>query len=61
VKDRDDDPDASDDRAVLLLNEAGKAAITRLIRNEQFSYWKRWAEILIPVLSLIVAIIALMK
>jgi len=61
LKDRNDDPGTSGDRAVLLLNEAGKAAITKQIRNEQFAYWKHWAEILIPILSLIVAIIALSK
>jgi hypothetical protein len=43
------------------LNEIGKAVITKQIRTERLAYWKGWAEILIPVLSLIVAIIALLK
>ena len=54
VKERNDEP-------VYWLNEVGKAVIIRQIRNEQFAHWRRWAEILIPILSLIVAIIALMK
>lgn len=54
VKERNDEP-------VYWLNEIGKAAITKQIRNEQLAYWKHWSEILIPILSLIVAIIALLK
>lgn len=43
------------------LNNLGKAVITKQIREARFAYWKAWADILIPILALVVAIIALLK
>lgn len=43
------------------LNEIGKAVVTKQIRDERFAYWRGWAQILIPIMSLAVAIIALLK
>jgi hypothetical protein len=43
------------------LNPIGKAVVTKQIRDERFAFWKGWAEILIPILSLTVAIVALLK
>lgn len=44
-----------------LLNNLGRAVITKQIRDARFAYWKGWVELLIPVLSLLLAIIALLK
>jgi hypothetical protein len=43
------------------LNETGRTMITKQVRDARFAYWKGWAEILVPILALIVAIIALLK
>jgi hypothetical protein len=43
------------------LNNLGVAVITKQIRDVRFAYWKGWAEILIPILSLVLAILALLK
>ncbi len=43
------------------LNDIGKAVVTKQIRDERFAYWRGWAGILIPILSLMIAIIALLK
>lgn len=43
------------------LNQKGTAIINHQIRIARFAYWKSWAEILIPILSLIIAILALLK
>lgn len=42
------------------LNQTGTAILTQRIRKARLAYWKGWAEILITVLSLIVAILALL-
>jgi hypothetical protein len=43
------------------LNQAAKAVLIHKIRSARFAYWKAWSEILIPILSLIVAILALIR
>ena len=43
------------------LNEKGRTIVTKQIRDARFEYWRGWAQILIPILSLIVAILALLK
>jgi len=35
--------------------------VERRIKDARFAYWKRWADILVPILALVVAIIALLK
>lgn len=47
--------------AGMLLTEDGIAEVERRVREARFVYWKGWAEVLIPILSLLVAIIALLK
>ena len=41
------------------LNETGRSVLKKQIRDARFAYWKGWAEIVIPILALLVAIIAL--
>ena len=43
------------------LNETGRSILKKQIRDARFAYWKGWAEIIIPILALLVAIIALVK
>ena len=43
------------------LNQAGTAVLTHQIRMAKFAYWKVGSEILIPILSLTVAILALLR
>jgi hypothetical protein len=43
------------------LNETGRMKLRKQIRDARFAYWKGWAEIIIPILALLVAIIALVK
>lgn len=43
-----------------FLTEKGYAKVNRQVSNARFVYWERWAGILIPILSLLVAIIALL-
>jgi len=43
------------------LNETGRTMILRQIRETRFSYWKGWADLLIPILALLVAALALFK
>jgi hypothetical protein len=31
------------------------------VKDAKLDYWQRWAQILVPILSLLVAIIALLK
>lgn len=38
-----------------------RATLRRMISKARFDWWKKWAELLIPVLSLLVALIALLK
>ena len=46
---------------VTYLSEKGFTMITKQLREARFAYWKGWAELLIPILALIVAILALLK
>lgn len=43
------------------LSPIGQTMVSKQIRDARFAYWKGWAEILIPILSLLVAIIAILK
>jgi hypothetical protein len=38
-----------------------KAQLIKMISEARFNYWKRWTELLVPILSLLIAIIALLK
>jgi hypothetical protein len=62
---RDSEVNESDERGFTVetswLNDIGRTMIGKQIRDARFAYWKGWAEILIPILSLIVAILALSK
>lgn len=57
------DPDNLESEEVMdrWLNETGRTMIERQVKEARFAYWKRWADILVPILALIVAIIALLK
>jgi len=58
------DPDNVDaDEGVIdrWLNETDRTMVSKLIRAERFAYWKSWADMLVPILALIVAILALFK
>lgn len=43
------------------LNETGRSMLSRQIREARFIYWKGWADLLIPILALVVAALALFK
>jgi hypothetical protein len=43
------------------LTDTAIAKINREVSDLRFAYWKRWVELLIPILSLITTIIALLK
>ncbi|HKB66318.1 MAG TPA: hypothetical protein VKC61_10715 [Pyrinomonadaceae bacterium] len=43
------------------LNDSAVAILAHRIKVARFAYWKGWAEILITVLSLLVAILALLR
>jgi hypothetical protein len=61
------DPDNLDDVAQpepivgRWLNETGRTMISKQVRDARFAYWKGWAELLVPILALIVAALALFK
>jgi hypothetical protein len=42
------------------LNDSAVAMIQHRIRNARLEYWKGWAQMLIPILSLLIAILALL-
>jgi hypothetical protein len=42
------------------LNQTATAILTHRIRKARMAYWKGWAEVLVTILSLLVAILALM-
>jgi hypothetical protein len=44
-----------------VLTEKGQVGIKKLIREERYKTVKRWVELLIPILSLIIAILALTR
>jgi hypothetical protein len=48
-------------KALDNLSFEESAALRRKIADARFAYWKKWAELLIPILSLLIAIIALLK
>jgi hypothetical protein len=43
------------------LNDVGLSMISKQVKDAKLDYWQRWAQILVPILSLLVAIIALLK
>jgi len=43
------------------LTSQSRARLTREISEARFLYWERWARLLVPILSLMVAIVALLK
>jgi len=44
----------------LSLRQPANAKVNGQINNAIFAYWEKWARLLIPILSLLVAIIALL-
>jgi|GEM_PF-4233006 hypothetical protein len=46
---------------VEYLNDKGRTMIGKQVRDAKFAYWKGWADVLIPILALIVAGLALFK
>jgi hypothetical protein len=59
---KDTDPHTMPKRRTMIwLNDTGRSVVSKQIRDARFAYWKGWAEILVPVLALLVAIIALLK
>lgn len=54
-------PDMLDSVSSRWLNVTGRAIIRKRIGDAKFERFKRVAEILIPILSLVVAILALLK
>ena len=58
------DPDDFDGRDTVIdrwLNEEGRTMITRQIREARFTSWKRWIDLLVPILALLVAFVAVFK
>jgi hypothetical protein len=57
------DPNRADEETVIdrWLNETGRTMISKQIRDERFAYWKKWADMLVPILALVVAALALFK
>lgn len=43
------------------LTSQARARLTREISEARFVYWERWAKLLVPILSLLVAIAALLR
>lgn len=43
------------------LNDDGAAKLTGDFKEARFTYWERLAKLLVPILSLLIAIIALLK
>jgi len=56
-----EDTDAKVTRVQAWLNEEGKAMISKQIRDARFAEWKRRADLLVPILALLVAALALFK
>ena len=54
-------PEGADAITDRWLNETGRTMISKQISEARFAYWKRWADVLIPILALIVAALALFK
>jgi len=44
-----------------FLTERGKVGVEKLVSEARFSNIKRWSELLIPILSLLIALLALLK
>lgn len=43
------------------LKEPEQIAASQIIREARFAWWKKWLELLVPILSLIIAILALTR
>jgi hypothetical protein len=41
------------------LNETGETRLRRLVVDARFNYWKRWVDLLSPIISTIISILAL--
>ena len=48
-------------KTVGRLSHRELAELRRNITEARFTYWKKWAELLVPILSLLIAIIALLR
>jgi len=58
------DPDEFDGRDTVIdrwLNEEGRTMISRQISEARFASWKRWVDLLVPILALLVALVAVFK
>lgn len=51
----------TDGGRIKYLTDEGQARLGRLLRERRFEYMKRWVDILIPILSLLVALAAILK
>lgn len=58
--DSDDDWEKHSWTGHLSLTQAATAKVNRKIGEAKLTYWERWAKILVPILSLLVAILALL-
>ncbi len=54
-------PEGADSITEKWLNETGRTMVAKQISEARFAYWKGWADVLIPILALIVAALALFK
>ena len=46
-------------RGPTFLKFSTRAKLWKVVRDERFLYWSRWAQLLVPILSLIVAALAI--
>ena len=54
-------PEGAESITDRWLNETGRTMVSKLISEARFAYWKRWADMLVPILALVVAALALFK
>ena len=54
-------PEGADAITDRWLNETGRIMVSKQISEARFAYWKRWADMLVPILALVVAALALFK
>jgi hypothetical protein len=49
----------TDSNSRKYLSELGKAKLEAVIREKRYSYWKRWTDLIIPIISTLIALLAL--
>lgn len=55
------DPQMKDVKPRPIFSEQSKAQLHKMISEARFNWWKKWMELLVPILALVVAILALLK